>query len=222
MSTQSSAAARRGRSRRPTAAELRARERRRTTRRRVVLAVVCLVVLGVAGVLVAGGLNSAVDRIGALPLEHASIIRKQAAAKDLDPALVAGVIYTETHFRPRTSSAGAEGLMQITPDTAKFIASKSGGTAFTVEDLATPAVNIAYGAWYLRYLSQRYGGDKEKMLAAYNGGEGNVDKWVAAAAAEGRSFALDDIRFPETRAYVENVLARQKEYRREYAAELGL
>lgn len=112
--------------------------------------------------------------------------------------------------------------MQITPDTAKFIANKSGGTAFTVADLATPKVNIAYGSWYLRYVMQRYDGNEVLALAAYNAGEGNVDKWVAAAGAAGHDFGLSDIPFPETRAYVENVLASRGEYRTTYARELGL
>src|ERR1700704_1617567 len=73
-----------------------------------------------------------------LPLTHASIIREQAAAKHLDPALIAAVIYAETKFDPRPSSAGAQGLMQILPATAYFIAHRSGGTSFTASDLATP------------------------------------------------------------------------------------
>ena len=90
-----------------------------------------------------------------LPLRHEDIIRQQARAKDLDPALVAAVIYRESKFRDQTSDAGAKGLMQILPDTAKFIAARSGGTRFELRDLANPQINIAYGCWYLRYLMQR-------------------------------------------------------------------
>ena len=88
----------------------------------------------------------------ALPLRHEDIIRQQAEAKDLDPSLIAGVIYVESRFRDQTSVAGAKGLMQILPSTADYIAHKSGGTAFEQGDLATPQINIAYGSWYLRYL----------------------------------------------------------------------
>src|SRR3954471_4940154 len=117
-----------------------------------------------------------------LPLRHDDIIRQQAQDKNLDPALIAAVIYAESHFRDgQTSAAGAQGLMQLTPATARMIARKSGGVAFTVEDLGTPQVNIAYGAWYLRYLMQRYAGNETFALAAYNGGEGNVDRWIAEA-----------------------------------------
>src|SRR5688572_1892171 len=91
-----------------------------------------------------------------LPLRHDDIIRQQAADKDLDPALIAGVIYAESHFRDQTSHAGAEGLMQLMPETADYIAERSGGIAFEQGDLATPQVNIAYGSWYLRHLLEKY------------------------------------------------------------------
>ena len=115
-----------------------------------------------------------------LPLRHEDIIRQQASDKGLDPALIAGVIYAESHFRDgQASAAGAQGLMQLTPATARYIAHKSGGTQFVVDDLGTPQVNIAYGAYYLRYLLRRYDGNVDFALAAYNAGEGNVDRWIA-------------------------------------------
>jgi soluble lytic murein transglycosylase len=158
-----------------------------------------------------------------LPLRHEDIIRQQAADKALDPALIAGVIYAESHFRDQTSDAGAKGLMQLMPQTAEYIAQKSGGTAFVQGDLATPQVNIAYGSWYLRYLLQKYEGSEVLALAAYNAGEGKVDEWVADASARGETFrAADHVPFAETRHYVEKVLDARKRYRRTYARELGL
>ena len=127
----------------------------------------------------------AVHDLTTLPLRHEDAIRRQAHEKELDPSLIAGVIYAESKFSDSTSSAGALGLMQLMPETAHFIAGRSGGTAFTTEDLSTPDVNIAYGSWYLRYLLDRYDGDEVLALAAYNGGMGNVDRWVAEARARG-------------------------------------
>ena len=195
-----------------------------TRRRRRIAAVVAAAILGagvaavVAGV---GPLGDAVREI-TLPLRHEDIIRQQAADKDLDPALIAAVIYEESRFRDQTSHAGARGLMQVTPATADFIAQRSGGTAFTSEDLATPQVNISYGAYYLRYLLDRYGDDQTLAIAAYNAGEGQLDSWVEEAGGSGDFDASEDIPFPETHAYVENVEERQKEYRKNYADELGL
>ena len=156
-----------------------------------------------------------------LPLHHEDIIRQQAADKHLDPALVAGVIYAETKFDPRTSAAGAEGLMQILPQTAEFLAHKSGATTFTTADLATPQVNIAYGTYYLRYLLDEYGGKLVPAIAAYNGGEANVSRWLARAHARGHGLRVTDIPFPETRAYVQRVLQAQHDYRHTYARQLG-
>src|SRR5215813_5196310 len=118
-----------------------------------------------------------------LPLRHDDIIRQQAADKGVDASLIAAVIYTESHFRDQTSHAGAKGLMQLMPSTADYIARKSGGTRFERADLATPQINISYGTWYLRYLLQKYHGNTILTLAAYNAGEGQVDRWWRAAAA---------------------------------------
>lgn len=153
-----------------------------------------------------------------LPLSEASLIRAQAADKQLDPALIAAVIYAESKFEPRTSSAGALGLMQILPETANFIAGKSGGTRFTTNDLATPAINLAYGSWYLRYLLNHYDGRELPAIAAYNAGLANVDRWLAHA---GGSLSVGDIPFPETQAYVQRVLEAQHEYRASYPRQLG-
>jgi len=156
-----------------------------------------------------------------LPLRHEDIIRQQARAKGLDPALVAAVIYAESRFRDgQTSQAGATGLMQLTPATARYIAHKSGGTAFVVGDLATPQVNIAYGTYYLRYLLRRYDGNEAFALAAYNAGEGNVDRWIADAKARDRALTVDAIPYAETRAYVSRVEQAKQEYSSNYAAAL--
>ena len=157
-----------------------------------------------------------------LPLNHASVIREQAAAKNLDPTLIGAVIYAETKFQPRESSAGAQGLMQLLPSTALFIAKKSGGTAFVPKDLADPSVNIRYGSWYLRWLLDHYQGNEALAIAAYNAGLGNVDNWVRKAHENGNGFGVSDIPFPETKAYTQRVLDAKREYRAKYARELGL
>ncbi len=158
----------------------------------------------------------------ALPLTHAGLIREQAQAKHLDPALIAAVIYAESKFEPHPSSAGAQGLMQILPATAYYLAHLSGGSSFTASDLATPQVNVAYGSYYLRYLLDHYGGDELLAVAAYNGGLANVDSWVSKAREEGHELDAAAIPFPETREYVQRVLSAQRAYREKYARELGI
>jgi soluble lytic murein transglycosylase len=179
------------------------------------------VIAGVGAALWFGPGKEAIREI-TLPLRHEDIIRQQAREKDLDPALIAAVIYQESKFRDQTSHAGARGLMQITPATAEFIARDSGGTRFSQEDLAEPQINIAYGTYYLRYLMRRYDGNTELALAAYNAGETNVDKWVRQAGGEKSFDRTEDIPFPETREYVDRVVDLRGDYRRHYGEELGL
>lgn len=189
------------------------------TRRALIL--VCLGLAAVVGFSQLPKLGSAV-RSFTLPLNHSSIIREQAADKNLSPALVAAVIYAETKFEARTSSAGAQGLMQLLPSTALFIAKKSGGTSFVPNDLSDPEVNIRYGTWYLRYLMGRYSRNEFLAVAAYNAGMGNVDKWLEKARLEGHPLRVSDIPFPETKAYVQRVLDAKSEYSTKYGTELGL
>src|ERR1700750_2549939 len=218
MSAQPAAARRQSRS---TATSRKRMRRRAVLRRRLVLAVgVALVVLAVLALV--HPVDHAVQEIQ-LPLRHEDIIRQQAAEKGVDASLIAAVIYTESPFRDQTSHAGATGLMQLLPSTADYIARKSGGTRFTRSDLATPQINIAYGTWYLRYLLAKYHGNVVLTLAAYNAGEGKVDQWWQGARARGERFDVArHIPFAETRDYVHRVLSAQREYRHNYAHELGL
>jgi soluble lytic murein transglycosylase len=189
---------------------------RRAATQLATLAVGALIV-----VIAAGALHRA-DRVPGLPLSDVSIIREQAAAKHLDPALIAAVIYAESKFEPRPSSAGAQGLMQILPETAYYLAHLSGGSRFTASDLARPDINVAYGSYYLRYLLDHYEGDEMLAVAAYNGGLANVDRWVAQARDEGKRLTVAAIPFPETKAYVQRVLTAQQVYRATDGKQLGI
>ena len=150
-----------------------------------------------------------------LPLHHEDIIRQQSEEKGVDAALIAAVIYSESRFRDQTSHAGARGLMQITPSTARDIERLSGGTTFKVNDLSNPDINIRYGTFYLQHLLNLYGGNEVAALAAYNAGPGNADRWG------GSGLTLDEIPLAETRGYVAEVLDKQHAYRGQYAKELG-
>ena len=106
--------------------------------------------------------------------------------------------------------------MQITPDTADTIEALSGGSTFVFEDLADPELNIRYGTFYLRYLMDKYDGDEAAALAAYNAGE------QRGRVGRGGPDEVSDIEFPETRAYVDEVLEKKEQYRENYAEELGI
>ena len=204
------------------AARPRKRSRVQVLRRRMLLLAGVVLAALVAAAAMSPLLDRAVEEI-ALPLRHDDIIRQQAADKNLDPALIAAVIYTESRFRQQTSPAGAKGLMQIMPETADYIAHKSGGVAFEQGDLATPQINIAYGSWYLRYLLDKYGENEVLALSAYNAGEGVTDEWWLRATERGETFAVaDHVPFAETRDYVRRVLSVREAYRAEHGRELGL
>ncbi|HWW66522.1 MAG TPA: lytic transglycosylase domain-containing protein [Solirubrobacterales bacterium] len=163
---------------------------------------------------VVGDVNHAIQEL-TLPLTHEDVIRQQSQEKGVDAALIAAVIYSESRFSEQTSRAGARGLMQITPATARDIERLSGGTTFKLSDLSDPELNIRYGTFYLRQLLDRYEGNEVAALAAYNAGPGNADKWGGA------SLKLGDIPLSETRGYVAEVLEKRKAYREKYAKELG-
>ena len=192
------------------------KRRARRRRRRWLAFGAAAALLGLlAGILVASGtFDKAIQEL-TLPLHHEDVIRQQSKEKGVDAALIAAVIYSESKFSDATSSAGARGLMQITPEAAEFIAGQSKATSFQMKDLADPEINIRYGTFLLAELLERYDGDEAAALAAYNAGPGNADEWG------GSSLTVEDIDFPETRAYVEEVLEKRVEYRHKYAKELG-
>jgi len=146
------------------------------------------------------------------PLRYEQIVRGHARHYNLDPALLAAVIYQESKFHAHArSKSGALGLMQLLPSTAEGIAVHTGGTRFQLSDLYDPEINVRYGSWYLHHLIQKYG-DERTALAAYNAGQDNVDRWQRDHVG---------IQFSETRAYVDRVEQLKDTYRRAYGAELG-
>jgi len=190
------------------------RGNRRRRRRLAFGAGAAIVGLSLWALVASGVFDQALKEL-TLPLKHEDVIRQQAAEKGVDAALIAAVIYSESKFSDATSSAGARGLMQITPEAAEEIERLSGGTTFNLDDLSDSEINIRYGTFLLRELLDRYDGDEAAALAAYNAGPGNADKWGGA------DLNVSDIPFPETRAYVEEVLEKQVAYREKYPRELG-
>jgi soluble lytic murein transglycosylase len=141
------------------------------------------------------------------PLRYEQIVRTHARNYKLDPALLAAVVYTESKFDAGArSEAGAIGLMQLLPETAKGIAVRTGGAKFVLSDLYDPEINVRYGSWYLRHLLDKYG-DERTALAAYQAGQANVDSWRARGLG---------IQFAQTRYYVDKVERTKRIYARAY------
>lgn len=122
-----------------------------------------------------------------------SIIYQEAKKNNVRPELVAAVVQAESRFKPTArSGAGAVGLMQLVPRTGRWMGAR---------DLTNPQQNVAAGAKYLKYLSERFDGNETKIIAAYNAGEGNVKRFGGVPP------------FKETRKYVAKVRTYEKEYK---------
>jgi len=140
------------------------------------------------------------------PIEHKEIIIKYGQMHKVDPLLLAALIKTESNFEPRAESRkGAKGLMQITPSTGEWIAKTIGVNDFNEDMLFDPETNIMLGSWYIEHLTNYYKGSFELVFAAYNGGRGNVDKWLKDKNLSSDGITLDTIPFSETKNYLEKL-----------------
>ena len=147
------------------------------------------------------------------PEPHRDMVFSSAYEYGVDPYLVFAIIRAESKFESSAeSSVGAKGLMQIMPDTARWIASKHGIEDFDPADLHQPEVNIRFGCWYLAKLSQEFGHNLPLVIAAYNAGEGTIRQWLESGKWDGTPDSLEQIPFGETRQYVKNVLQNHEAY----------
>ncbi|WP_346888251.1 lytic transglycosylase domain-containing protein [Clostridium sp. UBA1056] len=154
------------------------------------------------------------------PLEYEKSIIEYSHMYNVDPNLVAAVINTESKFlEDASSSKGAIGLMQIMPDTGKWIAETLQLQDFNEAMIKNPELNIRMGTWYLSKLSEDFKGDYTLTLAAYNGGPGNVTKWLENEKYSSDGENLHKIPFKETKNYVQRVRFNHRMYR--YLYNLG-
>ena len=147
------------------------------------------------------------------PYKYSDYIVKYSKQNNLDPLFVAAVIKTESNFNVNAlSNKNAYGLMQITGDTATWSSKKMGTEDFKLSMLNDPEYNIKMGCWYLNNLDQEFN-DFDLVLAAYNGGRGNVQKWLKSSnhSVDGKN--LQYIPFKETDKYVKKVNVNYKIYK---------
>lgn len=175
-----------------------------------------LMILAVAVIMIIAGIKTCKNLL--YPLEYQDIIVKYANENELDQCLVMAVIKTESNFVEDAHSGKASGLMQLTDDTASWIASKTDVDIDKI-NLMNPKDNIRMGCYYLRYLIDYYEGNVDVALAAYNGGMGNVDKWLKDERYSEDGVNLKYIPFKETREYVKKVNNECEVYRKMLAAE---
>ncbi len=150
----------------------------------------------------------------AYPLAWWPLVQEVAATYSIDPFLILAVMREESNFSPTAvSSSGARGLMQLLPSTAKWILESKLNQPFHEDDLDDPEVNISLGAWYLRHLLEQFDFDLAKAVAAYNGGPGNLERWMTAAAVTTPADLPAVLASSETREYLTKVLNSWLAYR---------
>lgn len=155
------------------------------------------------------------ERIGRhyYPFPHRELVFHYSQLQRLDPYFVAAVIKTESNFQPTAESPkGALGLMQIMPETGRWIAEQVGAEEFEPEALNDVETNLMFGTWYLAYLNEEFGSQPILVLAAYNAGRGNVRTWLDEDRWTGEAGHLEQIPFPETRRFVRKVLLHYRIY----------
>lgn len=155
----------------------------------------------------------------AYPREYAEYVEVYAEQYGVPETMIFAVIRTESGFDSgAVSHAGAVGLMQIMPDTFEWLTNEMLFDHLDAGMLYDPETNIKYGTYYLSRLYDRYG-DWELALAAYNGGQGNVDEWLEDSAYADGEGGLREIPFRETRQYVKKALKARDVYERLYGEE---
>lgn len=180
------------------------------------VAIVALVIIVISGVFV-GQQMYIKNRY---PLSYEEEIKKYSKEFDVDPVLVASLICRESRFRVKAKSpVGARGLMQIMPDTGKWIAEQI-DAEYKEENLYEPAVNIRFGCWYLKYCLKKFDGQTDEALAAYNAGPSKVNEWLKDKKYSSDKKTLTTIPFPETETYVEVINANYDKYKKYYSKEL--
>lgn len=158
-----------------------------------------------------------VQRSWVYPFHNKEIVEEYSSKYDVDPYLAAAVIKVESGFRKDVHShRGAVGLMQLMPNTAKWISRQIDDTPFDMDKLHEPETNIRYGIWYLSSLEREFEGNDILVLAAYNAGRGNVSDWMEEYGWDYDFQDVEKIPYVETRAYVQKVLKYREKYRSLY------
>lgn len=158
--------------------------------------------------LLLGGFRFAEERL--FPMPYREAVLSSAAKNNVPPALLYALIKAESNFNAEAQSRkGAKGLMQLMDETAAWCSEKSG---LPLTDILIPEENIALGAYYLGYLLSMYDGKIPLAVAAYNAGQGRVNRWLSDPAYSADGSSLSEIPFPETDRYVKKVTLYRKIY----------
>lgn len=150
------------------------------------------------------------------PLKYNDYVTKASYEYNVEPGLIYGIIRTESGFNEEAESrVGAIGLMQIMPDTFEWLQTHIGDNYINMDDLSDPETNIMYGTYFISYLLNKYGSERE-AICAYNAGMGNVDKWLKNENYSTDGKTLYYIPYTESRKYVQKVMTNRNIYNKLY------
>ena len=154
------------------------------------------------------------------PFHFSELIFEEAAALKVDPLLLLALVRQESVFEWQVQSwAGAQGLMQIMPTTADWIALQIAWNNYKREIIYRPYINVRFGAWYFAHQYESFNQDAVAALTAYNAGPGRVLRWQTPEMAADDDLFLEYMPLSEPRLYVEKVFVHYKNYRELYAGE---
>lgn len=144
------------------------------------------------------------------PFPYEELIVKWSKERNLNPFLVASLMRQESRFEKDIKSpVGATGLMQIMPETAKWIAPQINMKEYSLTD---PEDNIKMGTWYLNHTHDTFNNNSMLAIASYNAGPGNVSNWISRYSLADIDEFVENIPFPETKNYVETVFGNYWNY----------
>lgn len=151
------------------------------------------------------------------PIKYEEVVTKYAKEYDLDPFMIYSIIKVESSFDERAeSNKGAKGLMQITSSTGEWIAEKLNIEGFKSDDLFTPEINIRLGTWYFGYLTEKFDGNINLAIAAYNAGPGNVQNWLNNKETSKSGNELNKIPYKETENHIKKFNNAYEQYKEIY------
>ncbi|MBO8171841.1 MAG: lytic transglycosylase domain-containing protein [Bacillaceae bacterium] len=151
-------------------------------------------------------LNSATVWKAMYPIHYQEEVKTASRQYDVDPYLILSIIQIESNFNHnRISKKGAVGLMQLMPDTARWVIEQAGFPEESIYNLDQPVINVHLGSWYLSFLDRKFNGNETAVVAAYNAGPGNVERWLSEGTWDGRMETIEHIPYGETRHYLHRV-----------------
>lgn len=152
------------------------------------------------------------------PKPYQEVVAEESSQQNIDENLIYAIIKAESKFSEEViSNRGARGLMQVMPETGDWIAQELNLEGYNKDHLLDASTNLKMGIWYYSYLVKQFKGNHVSAIAAYNGGETNVNKWIREGVWSGQEIDVQNIPFKETREYVLKVLMNHEMYKNLYA-----